>query len=149
MWDNRSDLIKSGPSFFHIFSLIALHPSQSYFHFGLFMLCLIELQLVKFHFGGYGLFSIDINNPNIILACVGSWQTFGEFGRMSRTRGIWKSSSHIRLKPIIFPADGNWILYVIIVACPNGVEEISSSHGIRFSWSLFWSNPSGSCWSIK
>ena len=59
--------------FFNISVLVALPPSQYYVNFLLSVLCLIILQLANLYFGGYGVFSVYINNIDILLACVRSW----------------------------------------------------------------------------
>ena len=42
-------------------------PVKSYDHFGLYTVCLITLQFIKSPFGGYVLFSTDINNREIFI----------------------------------------------------------------------------------
>ena len=65
------------------------------------------------------------------LACDGSWQPAVELGIVSVMKGIVKSSPSSKLKPIFFPEGGNSMSYVIMVSSLNGVDVISSLHGIR------------------
>ena len=49
-----------------------------------------------------------------------------------------KSSSSIKLKNNFYPEGDNYILFVVIIEYPNGMEERLSLHWIHFSWSGFF-----------
>ena len=63
--------------------------------------------------------------------------------------GIVKYSSSSKLKPTFFPEGGNSISYVITLLSLNGVDVISSFHGIRLRSSESWIWTSGYCWRSK
>ena len=65
----------------------------------------------------------------LLLACIQSCQTTGNFGTVSRIYGMVKSLSSNKLKPIFFPEGGKSSSYVMVVASINGVDVILRSYG--------------------
>ena len=134
MWNHRSELIKSGPNLCKICTMVALPSVYTDINLGFYILSLVVLEFIKRTLRYDRLFSIDINDPHILLDCVGSWWPAGEFRIISMAKGIVKYSSYYKLKPILFTEGVNW------------VDIRSSSHGIKLSSSECWRIISGYCW---